>query len=318
MTDRLKVIVTSHSIVALIVLGAIVLLCLSPSRADDVPAAVTQPAPATSPSPRPTPIPGPTETPSASPSPGNPAATEDESNTSPNFGGPVVPQPWYSIEEEVVPSYDRLSGSSNMINLRAQLPLGRILNALNAFKNLQISRLKIPIVTSAPGNDPTGLGDTTLVELEYMGSKQQQWIVGPSFKLPTASTSGLGSGKWSVGPAAGYSFVQDGRTIGIYMQSFFSFAGPSSRRPVSQLQFQPALVYPLSRGWLIGTSNMQFTYNFQVPTWTVVPLGVRIAKNLKSNAGQLLAGFEAETNLVVSPGAPAWTMRINFKWVPRR
>jgi len=251
----------------------------------------------------------------AAPSP-PPETTElNVGDPSPDFNAPVNPRLWVSLEDEVSPSYSGLSGSSNQLNFRAQVPLGQyIRHPLLWSRRLQMIRLKLPVVTSAPSTAVKGNGDTTLLGLQYLGVKERQWLVGPAFRLPTASVNDLGSGKWSVGPAAGYTYVHGTTSIGLFTQSFFSFAGPRSRQSVAQTQLQPGLFFSLPRGWIAGTSQMQFTYNWQRGQWTALPLGLRIARNIETEKRNLSAGFEAEKNLIHVEGTPGWTLRLNFRY----
>jgi hypothetical protein len=287
-------------IIVFITLATIVLSCLSPSLAEDSPSAAASPYPS--------------PTPSSSPLPGDAV----DADASPDFGSVVTPTRWVSLEEEVSPTYDGLSGSSSTINFRAQLPLGSkfSLPFIDRRLPLQLIKLKLPFVTSAPRNAISGNGDTTLVGLQYLGTQEKGVSFGPAFKLPTASTSALGSGKWSVGPAGGYTYTNpDGMSaFGIYTQSFFSFAGDGSRPSVSQTQLQPTAFFALGPGFSIGTSTMQFTYNWELPGWTDVPLGIRIAQDFAAGSGKLTAGFEAEKNLINTPGAIGWTLRVNFRY----
>jgi hypothetical protein len=307
MTDLLKR-VSRAGLIALLAAVTVVGLCRSPGAADGAP------APSASPQASPTPNPTPSSTASQAPA----AAEAIDMSGSPDFGSVVTPSLWVSLEEEVSPNYDRVSGSSSTINFRAQLPLGPqgLLPFVNAQRHLQLIKLKIPFVNSAPQNAIKGNGDTTLVSLDYLGTPEKEGSIGPSFKIPTASSGALGSGKWSVGPAGGYTYTdpRGKSSIGIYTQSFFSFAGDGSRPPVSQTQLQPAAFFVLGHGLSIGTSTMQFTYNWETPGWTDVPLGMRIAQNFNAWSGKLTAGFEAEKNLVNTTGATGWTLRINFKY----
>jgi hypothetical protein len=234
---------------------------------------------------------------------------------SPDFNGPVNPRLWFSLEDEASLSYSGLSGSSSQLNFRIQVPMGKFIQHPVLWpRRLQILRLKLPVVTSAPSRAVKGNGDTTLLGLQYLGVKERQWLVGPAFKIPTASVNDLGAGKWSVGPAAGYTYLHGRTSIGLFTQSFFSFAGPKSRPPFAQTQLQPGLFFSFPSGWIIGTSQMQFTYNWYRGQWTVIPLGVRIARDIETEKRRLSSGFEAEKNLIHVDGTPGWTLRLSFRY----
>ena len=60
----------------------------------------------------------------------------------------------------------------------------------------------------------------TAVWIGGFGSAERRWAAGAAFKFPTGSGT-LGSGKWSAGPALGYTYQTGPWTLGLYTQSFF-------------------------------------------------------------------------------------------------
>jgi len=255
-----------------------------------------------------------------------PISTPDE-DTAQNTTDPLMPSLWYSLEDEFAPNFEDASGSSNQLNLRAQLPLGRYYKMpaiFSAGHALNLIKFKLPFVTSSPSDAGseviTGAGDMTVASLALFGSLQERWAAGPAFKFPTASQSDLGSGKWSIGPALGYTYEPGPHwTFGIYTASYFSYAGPKSRPPVQQTQITPTISYALAHGWSVGNSEMQYTYNYNLGAFTNAPLGIRVAKQFKSGSKKLDVGFEGEKNLAHVNGAAAWVMRLQLKWVlPRQ
>lgn len=285
--------------VAIIPLAAFALLWFSsePTRADE-------------PSASPTPSPSPSSVPAA-----NATTVEDRADAA--LVDPLTPNLWFSLEDE---SLQSISGPSNQLNLRAQIPLAAsppITNLLASGQALSLIKLKIPVVLSAPSNTgieaATGTGDITATWLGGFGTPQSRWAGGAAFKFPTGSGS-LGSGKWSAGPALGYSHQSGTWTIGLYTQSFFSYAGSGARSPVAQTQLQPQISVALSGGWSVGTSAMKFTYDYDAGGFANVPLGIRIAKQINAGARRLDAYFEAEKNLKTS-GGTGWTLRLGTKLV---
>ena len=254
----------------------------------------------------------------ASPSPSPSADASDLQDAPPDFNAPLSPRLWFSLEDELTPAYDDLKGSSNTINVRGQIPLGelgkQLPSPLLVPGRLQLIKFKVPFVTSAPIGAVKGNGDTTLVALEYLGVSERKWVAGPVLKIPTANADALGTGRWSGGPAVGYTYSHNAFIFGLYAQSFFSFAGPKARGGVSQTQFQPGVYFLLPHGWVIGNSQMQFTYNWQNNSWQDVPVGLRIARNSENSHHQLAIGFEVETNLANKKNTTLWTYRVNFKY----
>jgi hypothetical protein len=254
-----------------------------------------------------------TPAPTASPSPA-PSDSSDSLDLVPDFNVPLSPREWYSIEDDATTSYDHLAGSSNTINLRAQIPLGRFAKKLPASlltrRRVQLIKIKLPFVTSAPAGAVKGNGDTTLWFLQYLGTASQKWVYGPLLKIPTASMNELGSGRWSGGPAAGYTYTHGSTSLGLYAETYVSFAGPKSRGAVTQTQIQPGLFFTLPRGWLVGTSSMQFLYNWQRNAWQNVPLGFRVERFTQ----KVMVGVEVEKNLASVQSTTQWTFRFDVKY----
>ncbi len=212
---------------------------------------------------------------SPTPVPTSTAATPTESEAGESATDPLAPNPWYSVEDEYVPDFEDASGSSNQITLRAQVPLGRYNKmpaVFSAGHALNLIKFKLPFTTSSPSDAGseviTGGGDMSVVSLALFGSAEKRWAAGPAFKFPTASQSDLGSGKWSIGPALGYTYEPGPWTFGIYTQSFFSYAGPKSRPPVAQTQIAPTISYAFAHGWTVGNSEMQYIYNYNLGAFT--------------------------------------------------
>jgi len=65
------------------------------------------------------------------------------------------------------------------------------------------------------------------------------WGFGPSIKLPTATSSVIGSGKHSVGPAAVALVMPRPWVVGLLARQLFSIAGPNGRTDVNQTLLQP-------------------------------------------------------------------------------
>jgi len=74
------------------------------------------------------------------------------------------------------------------------------------------------------------------------------WGIGPSFNLPTATATPLGSAKLSMGPAAVALTMPKPWVIGTLARQLWSVAGPSSRPDVSQFPLQPFINYNMPDG----------------------------------------------------------------------
>ena len=138
-----------------------------------------------------------------------------------------------------------------------------------------ISRIIMPIghvPSLAHGLDHGfGLGDINpTFFLSPAGSSKLIWGVGPTFTLPTASTTLLGMGKWSAGPAAVALLMQGPWVVGGLLNNQWSFAGWGDTA-VNQMLFQPFLNYNFSHGWYFSSSPIM-TANWRASRgnqWTV-------------------------------------------------
>ena len=107
------------------------------------------------------------------------------------------------------------------------------------------------------------------------------WGVGPTFTLPTATDSLLGSGKWSMGPAVVGLTIQGPWVVGALVNQQWSFAGWRDQG-VSQMLIQPFVNYNFPHGWYL-TSVPIITANWEASRgnkWTV-PVGGGVGKLFK-------------------------------------
>lgn len=274
-------------------------------------------APTPAPSPASTPVAAPTSPPLATPTSSALSTASAQEQTNATLVDPLTPNLWFSLEDE---SLQSVSGASNQLNLRAQIPLAAappLTGVIASGKVLSLIKLKLPIVIAAPSNTgieaAVGTGDLTASWLGGFGSAQSRWAAGAAFKFPTGAGS-LGSGKWSVGPAIGYTADAGAWTLGLYSQSFFSYAGSGARAPVAQTQIEPTISYAFTGGWSVGSSQMKYTYDYDAGRFTNIPVGVRISKQMDAGAKRWNAYFEAERNLATS-GGTSWSVRLGAKLV---
>ena len=75
------------------------------------------------------------------------------------------------------------------------------------------------------------------------------WGVGPIFDFPAASSSELGSGRWSAGPTAALVYSEGPWLNAILTDQLVSFAGNRKRGSVNQTYIEPMISYNLESGW---------------------------------------------------------------------
>jgi len=220
----------------------------------------------------------------------------------PSPSPPPPPATYVSAEDELSPGYYGEAGSSNQINWRAQIPYG---NSATYYV-----RIKLPVVTSAPPESITGAGDLAVTNFAVLDAA---WVGGVTLRFPTANDS-LGTHKYSLGPAFGYTVTRGRWTLGFSEESYFSIAGPASYPSVGKSQLSPTLRLGLSNGWSVGFSTMQFTYDWVNNRWTDVPLGLRLEKRGIAGLQSLDVYADAERNLAHTEDTPGWTFRSALRW----
>ncbi|WP_204139779.1 neuromedin U [Halomicronema sp. CCY15110] len=204
-----------------------------------------------------------------------------------------------------VGEFDR---TSNILNVQPVIPV-----PLSDRLTL-VNRTIIPIAYQpelAAGLDSAfGLGDinyTGFLVPETTGNFT--WGVGPSIVLPTATDTILGTGKWSIGPAAVGLVSQGPIVAGALVSQLWSFAGDSDRADISLLTVQPFFNYNFAGGWYATTSPI-ITANWQTDDdqWTV-PLGGGGGRVFNIGSQPVNASLQAYWNALKPEGAADWTLR---------
>jgi hypothetical protein len=210
-----------------------------------------------------------------------------------------------------VGQFDR---TSNILNVQPVIPVP-------LSENLTlVNRTIVPIAYQpelAPDLDSAfGLGD-----INYTGffvpatTGNFTWGVGPSILLPTATDTVLGTGKWSVGPAAVGLVTQGPIVAGGLVSQLWSFAGDSDRVNVSLFTFQPFFNYNFDGGWYLTTSPI-ITANWAASSeqWTV-PLGGGGGRVFNIGSQPVNASLAAYWNAVKPEGAADWTLRAQLTFL---
>ncbi len=206
-----------------------------------------------------------------------------------------------------------------VLNVQPVIPLN-----LTADWNL-ITRTIIPIINQPslfPGPDAIsesafGLGDINpTLFLSPRKPGKFIWGVGPTFTLPTATNNKLGSGEFSMGPAAVALMMEGPWVFGALVNQQWSVAGWGDKS-VSQFLIQPFVNYNLGDGWYI-TSAPIITANWKNDSgdqWTV-PVGGGVGKLFKAGKlpinTQLQGFYNAETT---GKSASDWSLRFQVQFL---
>jgi len=142
------------------------------------------------------------------------------------------------------------------------------------------------------------------------------WGVGPIFQFPTASSSELGTGRWSAGPTAALVYSNGPWFNGILTYQLMSFAGNSDRGSVNQTFLEPDLSYNFESGWYVQCEP-SITYDWTARAanaWTL-PMGADVGKVFKMGSQNLSAQVGAYDLLKRQDGDPQWIIRVSVTFL---
>jgi hypothetical protein len=201
-----------------------------------------------------------------------------------------------------------------VLNIQPVIPI-----SLNRDWNL-ITRTIMPIINQpspAPGVESAfGLGDINpTLFLSPVGSPSLIWGVGPTFTLPTATDSLLGSGKWSAGPAAVALTMQGPWVVGALANTQWSFAGWGDKY-FAQTLIQPFINYNFAHGWYLNSAPI-ITCNWEADSgdqWTV-PLGAGGGKVLHLGRLPVNTQLQAYYNVATPDNGPDWQLRFQVQFL---
>ena len=139
------------------------------------------------------------------------------------------------IKFQMQPNYSIFYGGGQQINLMTRIitPYNGILLPCFKSKNKKLfsmARMEIPIVSqtydSTSSLNATGLGDITLSEVLVLKTSWGKVGAGPNLGFPTATSTVLGSGKWTAGFVVMimYSKIKN-FMAGLVVSQFFTYAG---------------------------------------------------------------------------------------------
>ena len=162
-----------------------------------------------------------------------------------------------------------------------------------------------------------GLGDFTYEALFTRNRNSRMiWGAGPAFVIPTATSSRLGSGKWSLGPAAGMVSQPGHWTFGALAFNTWSIAGSSDRNQVNQLTLEPFVSYDLKGDWFVS-SRPQISADWKAPRgerWTM-PFGGGGGKGFARGEKNIFVSVFAYYNVERPPGSSPWQFSFGLEFL---
>jgi hypothetical protein len=183
-----------------------------------------------------------------------------------------------------------------------------------------ITRTIMPIINQPslfPGDDSAfGLGDLNpTLFLSPAKPGKLIWGVGPTFTLPTATDSRLGTSQWSMGPAAVALSMQGPWVFGALANQQWSFAGWGDQ-DVSAMLIQPFVNYNLPDGLYLVSAPI-ITANWEArsgDTWTV-PVGGGVGKLFKLDKLPINTQLQAFYNVERPRLAADWQLRFQLQFL---
>ena len=199
----------------------------------------------------------------------------------------------------------------NSVNIEPLFPF-----SLNADWDL-MARPSLTFTYAPTPHEQSGLEDfETSFFLTPHNATTWIWGVGPIFDFPTASSSELGSGRWSVGPTAALVYTEGPWFGAILAYHLMSFAGNRKRGSVNQTYIEPEISYNFESGWYVQC-DPAMTYDWTADTanaWTI-PMGADVGKAFKMGSQNLSLEVGAYDLLKRPDGAPQWIMRVSVTFL---
>jgi hypothetical protein len=197
------------------------------------------------------------------------------------------------------------------LNIQPLLPF-----SLNADWDL-IARPSLTVAYAPTPHEQSGLEDLQ-TSFFLTPHKETTWIwgAGPIFQFPTASSSELGTGRWSAGPTAALVYSEGPWFDAILAYHLMSFAGNRERGSVNRTYVEPEVSYNFESGWYVDC-DPQMTYDWTADTanaWTI-PMGADVGKAFKMGSQDLSLQLGAYDLLKRPDGAPQWIVRVSVTFL---
>ncbi len=178
-----------------------------------------------------------------------------------------------------------------------------------------ITRTIVPILRNPVGLDESisGLGDIS-PEFFFTPPEMGDLTIGfgPVFSLRTETSKGLGSGKWSAGPAFVVVMTPGKFVLGAVTQNTWSFAGADDRDDVNSFLLQYFINFNIADGWYLTTGPV-ITADWEADSdkWTV-PFGGGAGKVFHIGSQALNGSVSGYFNAVAPDAAPDYQFRVDL------
>jgi hypothetical protein len=251
---------------------------------------------------------------SSSSTSGTPPDAQEIANQANNPAAPLTLLQFRNVTAFEVRGSD---GPINEFQIQPVIPIG----PFKSFAVTQLIKATIPFESIPSPSSDSGLGDFDLFDLVSIKQSWGRWGVGVALTFPTASSDSLGQGKWQAGPAAAaiYTGVKN-LTAGAILQNPVSYAGDSDRPAVNNLIITPTFTYNLEKGWFIGLSDYNLTFDWEHGGDATIPLGVQFGRVVRIHRQMVSLSVEAGGAVTQAATLPdtGWIVGLEFtpifKW----
>jgi hypothetical protein len=217
---------------------------------------------------------------------------------------PAAPVTFIQFRDILIPSVAGTNGPINALEMQPVVPIG----PFHSFPYTQLMKITLPMFISTPGVAPpmacigcpplstsaSGMGDLQLFDLLSIKQSWGRWGIGPTVIFPTATETQLGAGKWQAGPSVAiiYTGIKN-LTAGFVLQNPISYAGSPNRPDVNQMVITPTFTFNLAKGWFVGLSDYNFTWNWESGGAATIPLGMQVGKVVRLGRQPVSMSIEA-------------------------
>ena len=215
------------------------------------------------------------------------------------------------IESDTGFQLGRSHKAGDEVNIEPLLPF-----SLNADWDL-FARPSLTVAYSPTPQEQSGLEDTQL-SFFLSPAKNSTWVwgAGPIFQFPTASSSELGSGRWSAGPTAALVYSEGPWLNAILTDQLMSFAGNRKRGSVNQTYIEPMISYNFESGWYADVDpQMTFDWTADAANAWTIPMGADVGKAFNLGSQSLSLQVGAYDLLKRPDGAPQWILRVSITFL---
>jgi hypothetical protein len=197
-------------------------------------------------------------------------------------------------------------------------------------KVMLINRIIQPIVWQPYASQPTGgqFGFGDMNPTFFLSPAEAGKLIygaGPTFILPTATSTQTGQGKFSLGPSVVLLVQPRHWTVGVLISNLFSVAGSAHRPSVNQMVLQYFVNYNLNKGWYVTTSpivtaNWNSTGTGEAATgddttggntWTL-PFGGGVGRIMRLGFQPVNLSGAFYVNAIHPQGGSPWNMRLQI------